>query len=150
MTARLAVRHLTAVKGQGPVLLTHGAEPAAVGAGLPGAQGVGLLLEQDGQGPFGQAGGGGAGDVLHGLEIDGAARPGVAESLASDNFAPLRGEVADGLEVMGGQRTVRHGWFFLGLARRDANVFLLPLYRKAHCPTKLFMASRSTAVPFSA
>jgi len=68
-----------------------------------------LLLQQDGEGAFGEAGGGGTSDLFHGLEIDAGARPGVPKGMAGDDFAPLGGEVSDGLEVLGGGRTLRHG-----------------------------------------
>jgi hypothetical protein len=68
---------------------------------LLGSQGVGLLLQQDGEGAFGQASGGDAGNVLHSLEIDLRARACVAEGVAGNDFAPLGGAVMDGLEVLG-------------------------------------------------
>jgi len=98
---RLALAQLAAVEGQGPVLAAHRAGPAAVGARLLRPQRVGLLAEEDGEGAFGDARGGGAGDVLQGLEIDPRARPGVAEGAAGDDFAPAGGEIADLLEVLG-------------------------------------------------
>jgi hypothetical protein len=100
-----------------------------------------LLSEQDGQGPFGHAGGGDAGDVLHGLEIDIRARPGVAEGASGDDFAPLGGEVADFLEVLGRKLAMRHGLSCLVLATMNGYAFLLPFYGTALCRTKLFMAS---------
>jgi hypothetical protein len=60
-----------------------------------------LLAEQDAEGALGEAGGGGAGDVLQGLEIGIRARAGVAEGAAGDDLAPLGGEVTDFLEVLG-------------------------------------------------
>jgi hypothetical protein len=141
MALRFAVRYLAAVKDHGPVLRAHRAGPAALGAGLLGSQGVRLLLQQDGEGAFGEAGSGGAGDLFHGLEIDGGARPSITEGAASDDLAPLGGEVADGLEVLRGGGTLRHGESFLVLARGNEEAFMGSLYRKAPCPTKLYMAS---------
>jgi hypothetical protein len=97
----LAWGPLAAVEGQGPVRAANRAGPAAVGAGLLRSQGVGLLAEQDGEGAFGEAGGGGAGDILHGLEIDLRARAGVTEGAAGNDCAPVSSEVADFLEVLG-------------------------------------------------
>src|SRR5262249_35745984 len=99
------------------------------------------LAEQDVEGAFGQAGRGGAGDVLHGLEIDLRGRAGVAEGAAGDDFAPLGSEITDSLEVLGGELAARHGLSCLVLAKRNGDAFLLPLYRSALCCTKLFLAS---------
>jgi hypothetical protein len=86
-----------------------------------------LLVEQDGEGAFADASGGGAGDVLHSLEIDIRARSGVAEGASGDDFAPLGGAVTDGLEVLGGELATRHGLSCLILARMNGYAFLLPL-----------------------
>jgi hypothetical protein len=136
---------LAAVKRQGAVLAADDAGPPAVGAGLFRPQGIGLLADQDREGTFGQAGGGGAGDVLHGLEIDLRAGPGVTEGTAGDDFAPLGSEVADFLEVLGGKLVTRHGLSCLVLARRNGDAFLFPLYRPVLCRTKLFLASSPPA-----
>ena len=103
MAQRLALGQLAAGEGERPLLAAHGTEPAAVRAGLLRPQRVRLLTEQHVQGPFGDSGGGGPGDLLHGLEIDGGARAGLAEGPAGDDFAPLGGEVADGLKFLGGE-----------------------------------------------
>jgi hypothetical protein len=137
---RLAVAQLAAVKGQEPVLAANRAGPAAVGTRLLRSQRVGLLAEQDREGPFGDAGSSGAGDVLHRLEIDLGSRPGVAEGTAGDDFTPVGGKVMDFLEVLGSELATRHGLSCLVLARRNGYAFLVPLYRTALCCAKLFLA----------
>jgi hypothetical protein len=145
MAQWFALAKLPAVEGQGPFLMANGAGAAAVGAGLLGAEGIGLLCEQDGEGALGEPGGGGAGDVLHGLAIDVGAGPLVAEGTAGDDFAPLGGEITDFLEFLGRELASRHGLSCLVLARMKGYAFLLPLYRSAPCWTKLFMASSWSA-----
>src|SRR5262249_4486998 len=61
-----------------------------------------LLFEQGLQGAFGEAGGGGLRDLLHGVEIDiesGAVR---AEGAAGDHFAPRAGGLLRLLGFVGG------------------------------------------------
>jgi hypothetical protein len=127
MAPRLAVQQLAAVEGQGAVLTLDRAGPPTVRAGLLRSQPLGLLLEQDAEGAFADAGGGGAGHVLHRLEIDFRARSGVAEGAAGDDFAPLRGKVPDDLEFLGRELATRHSLSCLVLARRMGDVFLLLL-----------------------
>jgi hypothetical protein len=124
---RLAVVQLAAVEGERPFLAAHATEPAAVGAGLLRPQGFGLLAEQHVQGAFGDPGSGSAGDLLHGLEIDGGARAGLAEGPAGDDFAPLGREVTDGLKFVGGELVSRHSDSCLVLTRMNRDAFLLPL-----------------------
>jgi hypothetical protein len=138
---RFALGELPAVESQWPFLLANGAGAAAVGAGLLGAEGIGLLSEQDGEGALGESGGGGAGNVLHGLENDVGAGARVAEGAAGNAFAPLGGEITDFLEFLGRELAPRHGLSCLILARMKGYAFLLPLYVPALCWTKLFMAS---------
>ena len=101
MAQRVALCELAAVEGQEALLATQRAEAATVGAGLLLGQGVGLLAEKNREGPFADTSGGGAGDFLHGVEIDVLARAGVAEGTAGDDLAPLGGEATDLLEFLG-------------------------------------------------
>jgi len=100
-----------------------------------------LLLEEDGQGSGGNARGRGGGDVLQGLEIDVGAGSLVAVGVAGDDLAPLGGEVADFLEVLGRELAARHGLSCLVLAIGSGDAFLLPLYGTTLCWAKRFMAS---------
>jgi hypothetical protein len=54
---------------QGAGFAVDGTGGAAVGAGGLGAEGLGLLFQQGGEGALGQAGGGGVGELLHGVEV---------------------------------------------------------------------------------
>jgi hypothetical protein len=100
---RLAVLDgLTAVEVQRPGLVPHGARPAAAGARLLVAEGLGLLFEEGGKGALGESGGGRGGELLQGGERDSEARPVVAEGPPGDDFAPLGGQSADLVEVLGG------------------------------------------------
>jgi hypothetical protein len=56
------------------------------------------LVQGSGQGTLGQAGRGGAGALLHQVEVHVKAGAGLAEGAAGDDFAPAAGEVADLLE----------------------------------------------------
>ncbi|MFL5513280.1 MAG: hypothetical protein ACJ8CN_12725 [Gemmatimonadales bacterium] len=69
------------------------------------AQRLRLLFQEGGQGTFGQAGGSGAGQLLHGLEVGVQSRAVVAEGASGNDFAPASGEVADFLEEFGGKST---------------------------------------------
>jgi hypothetical protein len=108
MAPRLALEQLAAVEGQRAVLALDRAGPPTVGAGLLCSQPLGLLLEQDAEGAFADACGGGTRNVLHRLEINFRARSRVAEGASGDDFAPLRGEVAEDLEFLGGELATRH------------------------------------------
>jgi hypothetical protein len=47
---------------------------------------LGLLFQEGGQGAFAQASGGGAGELLHGLEVGVPSRAVVAEGASGNNF----------------------------------------------------------------
>jgi hypothetical protein len=80
-----------------------------------GPQGVGLLFEEGLQSSLVEPGGGGLGDLLHGVEIDVEPRPLVAEGASGDDFAPLGGQIAEFLELLGGELASRHGVSCLGV-----------------------------------
>ena len=85
---RLVERELAALDGQGSVLVVDRARSAAVGAGLLGAKGLGLLLQKGTQGALGQTGRGGCGDLLQRLEVDVRAGTRLAEGTTGDDFSP--------------------------------------------------------------
>src|SRR5262245_42943261 len=89
---------------------------AAGGTGLGVAEGPGLLLEGGGQGALRQAGRGGAGNLLHHVEVHVEAGATLAEGAAGDDFAPASGEVTDLLQQLGGELAARHGLSRLVLA----------------------------------
>jgi hypothetical protein len=99
-------------------LTAEGAKPPAVGTGLLRAQGVGLLFQEGLQGALGEAGGGRVGDLLHGGEIDVESGPVVAEGASGDDFAPLCGEAAEFLDVVGGKGAVCHDASCVGVRTR--------------------------------
>jgi len=99
---------LSAVDGEGAFGAGDGTEAAAGGAGLLGPQGGGLLFQEGSESAFEDTGGGGAGDLFHGVYIDVGARPVGAEGATGDNFAPLRREVLNLLEALRGRITLRH------------------------------------------
>jgi hypothetical protein len=108
---------------------------------LLGAEVLGLLLQEGGEGALGQAGGGGGGELLHGVHVDVQARARVAEGSAGDDFAPPGGQFTDILELLGRDRGVRHGPSCLVLAKSGSVVFLLPFYRAILCLAKRALAS---------
>jgi hypothetical protein len=76
---------------------------------------LGLLFQEDLQGALVEAGGGGLGDLLHGVEVDVQPRAVVAEGAAGDDFAPLGGQITEFLEFLGGELASRHGASCLGV-----------------------------------
>ncbi len=103
-----------------------GAKASAAGTGLLGAQLVGLVFQQRREGSFGQAGGGGASNLLHRVQIDLQAGPGLAEGVPGNNFAPTRSQVTDFLEVLRGEFALRHGQSCLALTRMGWDAFCFP------------------------
>jgi hypothetical protein len=91
MTDRFALGDGPAGQLQGAGLAVDGTGGAAVWAGHVGAKGLGLLFQEGAEGAFGEAGRGGAGELLHGLEVGVQARAGVAEGVVGDDFAPTGG-----------------------------------------------------------
>jgi hypothetical protein len=124
---RFALRYLDAAKGQQSFLAMDGAGASAVGTRVLGAEQLGLLLEQGGEGSFGQAGGSDSSDLLHGIQIDIGAGSGIAEGMAGNNFTPLGSEVTDFLESLGREFVLRHGLSCLVLTRIGGNAFLKSL-----------------------
>jgi hypothetical protein len=142
MADRLALGEGAVAAGQGSLGPADRAGAAAVGAGLLGAQSLRLLLQQSREGAFSQPGSSGAGDLLHGGQIDLGSRAIGAEGVAGDDFAPAGGQFTDFLEVLGGEVRTRHGESCLGVAKINRETLYLALYRKALCQAKLFLASQ--------
>ncbi len=106
----------------------NGTEGAAVRTGRLFAEGLGLLFQQEGEGALGEAGRGGTGQLLQGLEVGVQAGATIAEGAAGDDFAPASGEVADFLEEFWGKLTTRHDRYCLALVTEGQEEFLSPLY----------------------
>lgn len=105
---RLALSQLCALHLERALLRAQGARAPAVGTGLLLTQGVGLLFEKGLQGALGESRGSGAGDLLHGIEIDVKSGSVVTEGAPGDDFTPLGGQVTEFLEFLGGELTARH------------------------------------------
>ena len=108
MANRFALLQSCALHLERALLPAGDTRSSAIGTGLLLAQGVGLLFEEGVQGALGEAGRGGAGDLLHGVEIDVEPRAVVAEGASGDDFAPLGGQVTEFLKFFGGERTASH------------------------------------------
>jgi hypothetical protein len=133
---------LNAAEGERSLLSIHSTESSASGTGLLGAKQVGLLFQQSGESPFGQASRSGGSDLLHDVEIDIGARPSHTEGVPGNNFAPLGRQFTDFLEGFGGEFARCHGLSCLVLARIEWGAFLLPLYGIALCIAKPVVTSR--------
>jgi hypothetical protein len=94
------------------------------------AEGVGALLEEDGEGALGQTACGFLGQLLQGSEIDIRRRALRAERAAGHDFAPSRRQLTDVPEVFRFQSSTRHGLSCLVLGRCDADAFCLSFYGK--------------------
>ena len=105
-------------RGQEPWFPADRADGAASRTGLLWAERLGLLLQELGQGAFGQTCGGSVDDLLHRVEVDIQTGPLVAEGAAGDDFTPVGGEGADFLEESGREFAMRHGKSFLVLVAR--------------------------------
>jgi len=67
-----------------------------------------LQFEKGSKGALGQAAGGGGGDLFEGEQVNVQSRATVPEGAAGDNFTPLGGQVADSVELLGGQSGSSH------------------------------------------
>jgi hypothetical protein len=127
---RLSLPQLCALDLERALLAAEGTRPPAFGTGLVLAQRLGLLFEERLQGALGQAGGGGLGNLLHGREIDVESGSVVPEGASGDDFAPLRGEVAEFLKFLGGEGAACHAASCVGVeARTKEKVAPVRLWR---------------------
>jgi hypothetical protein len=136
MANRFALGEVGAMHLERPLPPADGTRPAAVGAGLVFAQGGGLLFEQGLHGAFGQTGGGGSSDLLHGGEIDIQSGTAVAEGAAGDDLAPLGREVLEFPEFGGGERAACHDASCLGVRSVPAEKMLPVRLRPRTCHDK--------------
>jgi hypothetical protein len=104
-------------------------------------QGVGLLFEEGVQGALRQPGGGGEGDLLRGGEIDIEPGPAVVACASGDDFAPLDGELADLVDVLGSEVTACHDASCLGVKTTAKGNGLPSEYDRGLDIAKLFMTS---------
>jgi hypothetical protein len=136
--------------GRGAGFMTDGAEAAAVGAGLFGGQGLGLLLQEGGQGALGQAAGGRLGELFEGEEIDVQAGAGVPESPAGATFSPAGRQFADFLEVFRGKKRAGHRLPCLGVTAIRREGRSCPFDGTVCSPAKPVQASAPSGVPLFA
>jgi len=127
---------LTAFEVQHPGFAGHGTGPATGRAGLLGAEGLGLLLQEDDEGTLGQARGGFLGQRLQGAEVDVQPWAFGAESTPGHDFSPGDRQFTDVPEVFRLEWSTRHSHSCLGLGRIDADAFFLPFYAKQLFPAK--------------
>ena len=115
---------------QGPRLALDGAGALAARTGALFGQGLGLLLQEGGEGALEHPLGGGLGGLLQGEQVGVQGRALRAERPAGGNFPPLGGEITEMLEFLGGKRSGSHEVSFLGLAPRDETGRPAPFYDK--------------------
>jgi hypothetical protein len=78
-----------------------GTERTALGTGLFGRESLGLLVEEELQGSFGEPVRRHGGNLLHGPEVDVQAGPVVAEGPLGNDFPPLGREGVELVEFLG-------------------------------------------------
>ncbi len=99
-------------------LVRNGAAGTTVGTMRDGSEALGLPFEEVGKGSFGESGGGGLGDLFHGVEIGVESGSVVAEGSPADNFSPVSGEFADLLNQFRGKLAGWHDRYYLVLVTR--------------------------------
>ena len=134
---------------QGPGLVPDGAGPATVGAGLGVAEGLGLLLQEGGQGALGQAPCGLQGHLLQGGKVHVVPRAVGSESAPGHDLAPPGRQLADGAEVFGVHSGTRHGYSCLVLGAIIADARLPPFYAQQPIAAKQVLTSKDSRPPGS-
>jgi hypothetical protein len=94
------------------------------------AEGLGLLLQEDGEGAFGQSACGFLSQLLQAGEVDVQGGALWAEGPPGHDFAPSRCQFPDVPEVVGLQWGTRHGLSCLVLGRSHWDAVFLPLYAR--------------------
>ena len=113
-------------------LAVDGTGPSALRTGLLLAQGLGLLFEERLQGAFGEAGGSGVGELLHGIEIDVESGSVVAESASGNDFAPLGSETLKLLKLFGSEGAACHDASCVGVeTKTKEKVAPIKVWRRA-------------------
>jgi hypothetical protein len=122
------LRLVAACEVDRPGLALDRAGAVAVRAGVLGAEGLGLLLQEGIDGALDQAAGGLQGHFLQDAEVDvqaGAIRP---ESTPGDDFSPPGCQLAAGPEVFRAGMSAGHGLSSLALASVAPDELLFPFY----------------------
>jgi hypothetical protein len=110
-----ALLQLCALNMKGTFLAAEQTEASALGTGLLLAQGGSLLFEKALQRSLSESSGGGAGELLHGLQIDVKTGTLVTEGASGDDFAPLGSESLEFLELLGSEGAAWHGASCIGV-----------------------------------
>jgi hypothetical protein len=116
VTDGFLVKELAASDNDGSILRIGGAEAATVGAGLLGAEVLGLPLRGLFEGASGEPSGGGNGNALHGVQVDVQTWAVVAEGAADNDFSPLLGQSLDFRQILVVEFACRHSLTSLRLA----------------------------------
>jgi hypothetical protein len=138
---RLALLHRAAADVQVARLTADGAGASAVGAGLLVAEALGVLLQEAGAGALDQPLSGGAGQLLHGGQIDLEVGAVVAKGLTGNDFTPAGSQFADFVEILGCEVGARHWLSCLVLGETGWGALPLPLYRQAPVAAKQVLTS---------
>jgi hypothetical protein len=99
MTHRLAVFQGGTPDADRAYGVVHGTGLATARTGVRRRQPLSLLLQQVFDGALGQTLGSGNGQILHSGQIDVQPRPIGSEGVAGDDFSPLFGERAHGIQI---------------------------------------------------
>jgi hypothetical protein len=111
---------------QGAAVRLGGTELAAGGTGLLVGKLVGLLLQEQLQGPFGEPLGGGGSDLLEGAEVDLESGAVVAEGPSGHDFGPLGGQGSELVEFLSGESGSGHGSSCLEVAAMVTGAVPIP------------------------
>jgi hypothetical protein len=141
---RFALSQDGALNLERTLLAADGAGPSARRTGLLFAQGGGLLFQKGLQGAFGESSGRGAGELLHGVEIDVEPGPVVAEGASGDDFAPLGGEALELLELFGSEGAACHDASCMEVKKTTSDKIVLSCYNCDLDGAKQFMTSAYT------
>jgi hypothetical protein len=110
--------NLSPLGGEGAAVGLGGTELAAGGTGLLVGEFVGLLLQQQLQGTFGESLGGDGSNLLEGAKVHVESRAVVAEGPSGHDFAPLGGQGFKLVEFLSGESGSRHGSSCLEVAAK--------------------------------
>jgi hypothetical protein len=141
MADGFVVGERTALANQRACFRVDRAELPAVGTRGRGGQGLGLLLQEGGEGTLGQSPGSGGGNLFQGGQVRIEAGAGFAEGTTGHNFTPLGGQVTDILEFFGSQFGSGHRLSCLAVTSKDKVDLSFLFYRKEFRPAKPVLAS---------
>ena len=109
MANRFVQAELIAGDSESSILVVNRTELSALRAGLLGVEGLGLLLQECGDGALCQSRRRCGSDLFHGVEVHRFVGAGPRESLLGDSFAPLSGQITNCLKFLCLELVLRHG-----------------------------------------